>query len=359
MSEADPASGAAAVAELLSRCGMASASVEPLAGDASTRRYFRARHASGRTVVIMDCGAPLPAQDDGSSQEPFPFLRWQRFYEEEGIRVPAVLDLDRPAGLVLLEDLGDEMLQHRVERLGARACSDLYARAVAIGRTLADAGPRAFPDGHAGDDDPLVPARLALEMDLFLAHAAVVDVPPGPPLEAARRALDDASGDLTDARALLHRLCEDVHAASSGALVPCHRDYHARNLMVVPGPSGVELAVIDFQDTRRGPRAYDLASLAWDPYVELPDDLVADLVARWRPEGADEIAWQREVDLAAGQRLLKAAGSYAYLTRAQRRHEYGRWLAPALSRARQRLASWPPREELWRALESCGIALPA
>ena len=132
MSNADAAHGAAAVAELLSRCGMASASVEPLAGDASTRRYFRARDASGRTLVVMDCGTPLPAHDNGSAHEPFAFLRWQRFYEELGIRVPGVVAIDRPTGLVLLEDLGDEMLQHRVERLGSRACSDLYAPNIAV-----------------------------------------------------------------------------------------------------------------------------------------------------------------------------------------------------------------------------------
>ncbi len=49
----------------------------------------------------------------------------------------------------------------------------------------------------------------------------------------------------------------------------CHRDYHSRNLILC----GDELAVIDHQDARMGPRCYDLASLLNDSYVSLPSGL--------------------------------------------------------------------------------------
>ena len=325
-------------------------SIVPLAGDASSRRYLRAR-ADGRSVVVMDCGEPLPAMLDG--RDGFAFTRWQAFYRALGIRVPEVLAIDRGAGLVLLEDLGDELLQERVQARGAAACESLYLRAAHWASLLAVEGTRLYEPAEDPDEDPLVPARLALEMDLLLVHASRRIHAPGseslPPLRRAARSLDATSDEaLLHARVLLHRLCDDVHAAGRMAL--CHRDYHARNLIVV----GEELAVIDFQDTRRGPRAYDLASLAWDPYVTLPPGLIERLQEAWRPEGVDLGAWDLEVRLAAGQRLLKAAGSYAWLSRECGKPRYEQWLQPALSRAHERLSNWPLRDELWDALGRCG-----
>jgi aminoglycoside/choline kinase family phosphotransferase len=184
-------------------------------------------------------------------------------------------------------------------------------------------------------------------MDFFLLHAL------GLPLAEVK----EPAGAVADARSLLHRLCGDVHGTSARRpMVLCHRDYHARNLLVVSGDSGAGLAVIDFQDMRRGPRAYDLASLAWDPYVSLPDSLVGDLVETWRPEDVASGDWHAEVALAAGQRLLKAAGSYAYLARERGLPRFRRWLEPALRRAMDRLAGWEHRDELRRALLACGVA---
>ena len=58
------------------------ASLSPLAGDASTRRYHRGRLPDGDTVVVMEAG------------EPGPFARWAAFYEGLGLRVPRVLTSD-------------------------------------------------------------------------------------------------------------------------------------------------------------------------------------------------------------------------------------------------------------------------
>lgn len=342
--------------------GLAAWGIEPggahLAGDASTRRYVRGRLA-GASVVVMDCGDRIP--EAGAAGDPFPFTRWQSFYAAVGIRVPDVLAIDRVRGLVLLEDLGDELLQSRVEAAGAEACRPLYLRAAEWGTTLAREGTARFVPDAGDSDDPLGPERLALEMDLFLVHAARVALDPataeGPPLRRAAQALDGAREPLPSARALLHALCTDVHGTRPRPMVLCHRDYHARNLIVACCRDGLseDLAVIDFQDTRRGPRAYDLASLAWDPYVTLPQGLIDDLVEAWRPAGAQRTEWHEEVALTAGQRLVKAAGSYAWLGHGCGRTEYLKWFGPALSRAFERLAGWPSREDLRRRLADCGI----
>ena len=161
--------------------------VTRLAGDASTRRYFRGRR-QGESVIIMDCGAPLPAGGESA----FPFARWLREYDALGIRVPQLLGLDAERGLALLEDLGDELLQSRLERVGADACRAHYERAVEWGSRLGIEGTRRFQRDSDDSDDPLIPARLAIEMDLFLVHASGLALPEATAhLPALRRSRDE------------------------------------------------------------------------------------------------------------------------------------------------------------------------
>ena len=83
---------------------------------------------------------------------------------------------------------------------------------------------------------------------------------------------------------------------------------------------------------------------------------MARIVTAWRPNGVTRTAWSTEVALAAGQRLIKAAGSYAFLGRTQGREEYLRWFAPALRRAFEQLADWAPAAELESSLKEAGVS---
>ncbi len=49
-----------------------------------------------------------------------------------------------------------------------------------------------------------------------------------------------------------------------------HRDVQSQNIMVLPGNVP---RVIDFQGARMAPPAYDVASILWDPYHRLDDDI--------------------------------------------------------------------------------------
>ena len=84
--------------------------------------------------------------------------------------------------------------------------------------------------------------------ELELAREAVFDLHLQEPLSPAERAVHDAWADA---------LCAEL-AGHPQAL--CHRDYHGNNLF----PAAETVAAIDFQDMRRGPDAYDIASLLWE-----------------------------------------------------------------------------------------------
>src|SRR3954447_13820991 len=86
-----------AIAAFLAAHGFGGARPEPLAQDASFRRYLRLR-GGPRPAVMMD--APPP-------EDVRPFLRIGAHLASLGLSVPQVWAADEDAGLLLLEDLGD------------------------------------------------------------------------------------------------------------------------------------------------------------------------------------------------------------------------------------------------------------
>ena len=92
----------ASAPEFLARAGWGGAVITPLAGDASFRRYFRILGATGN-AVLMD--APPPHEDTR------PFLAVAEHLHRLGFAAPRILARDTDAGLVLLEDFGDDRMR--------------------------------------------------------------------------------------------------------------------------------------------------------------------------------------------------------------------------------------------------------
>jgi aminoglycoside/choline kinase family phosphotransferase len=114
--------------------------------------------------------------------------------------------------------------------------------------------------------------------------------------------------------------------------VLCHRDYHARNLMVVED----ELAVIDFQDARMGPASYDLVSLLRDSYVEHDPDFVTEMKEEFRRvSGGVDIEGQ--FDLMSLQRNLKALGTFGYQVSERKNDVYRQYVSATLKLVRDNL----------------------
>jgi aminoglycoside/choline kinase family phosphotransferase len=275
-----------------------------LAGHASLRSYWRVG-APPRTWVVMVM--PPDARPEeitrGAVPAEDPFVSVQAYLVSRGVRVPAIHGFFPPEGLMVLEDLGDEMLETRL--LAGDAPGPLYARAV---DQLARLRARAERDPDPG----CAAFQRSFDRDLYrweLDHFRewLLEAGRGARLTPAERAEMDRAFDAI----------ADALAAEPGGFT--HRDYQSRNLMVLPGG---ELAVIDFQDALLGPRAYDLVALLRDSYVELPPARVDEMVARWlaafaeaggpRPDPAE---FRRVFDLLTVQRKLKDAGRFVYIDR--------------------------------------------
>jgi hypothetical protein len=93
-----------------------------------------------------------------------------------------------------------------------------------------------------------------------------------------------------------------------------HRDFQSQNTII----RNAQAYLIDFQGMRPGLAEYDLASLIYDPYIELSHDERAELIAYYRARQlANGIVADGEFDLklclCAMQRLMQALGAYGFL----------------------------------------------
>ncbi len=276
-----------------------------LAGQASSRLYFRLHgpKGSGRSYVAMVLPPDATKSEEvssGAAPTELPFLNVHRYLARAGVPVPAIHKNALSEGVLLLEDLGDVTLELGLATQSPRELYGLAIDLLADLRVKAEAhpDPSCLAFGRAFDR-----TLYRWELDHYLEYGWTART--GAPTEAEAQTLARHFDRLADALAALPRGFT-------------HRDYQSRNLMLAPRG----LVVIDFQDALLGPRQYDLVALLRDSYVELPDDLVDELLARYiaRVEGQtheriDAAAFRQVFDLLTVQRKLKDGGRFEFIAR--------------------------------------------
>src|SRR5215210_2303645 len=252
----------------LAAAGFPGCEPRPLPGDVSPRRYTRLVGTDGGSAIL----ATYPPEIRGTCTR---FLRTTALLEPAGVPVPRVLASSCDEGWMLVEDLGPETL---AEWGRGRPWSELqpyFERALGlvdrIGRIPVESVEGLNP--RLGGE--LLRKELAQTWDLYLEPRALTGG------ERLTRALGTA----------LDAICANLDAETP---VSCHRDFMVRNLM----PVSDGLVVLDHQDLRLGPPAYDLASLLNDTLFP-PFEVEEVLLAR---ATFDRISYHR----AAAQRTLKA-----------------------------------------------------
>jgi aminoglycoside/choline kinase family phosphotransferase len=123
------------------------------------------------------------------------------------------------------------------------------------------------------------------------------------------------------ARAALQPLLE-AHARPEDVVVL--RDYHAENLLALPGRSGAaRTGVLDFQDALIGHSAYDLVSLCRDPRRDLhPGTEAACLAAYIDATDTDRAGFETAYALLGVQRNLRILGIFARLAQRDGKPRY-------------------------------------
>jgi aminoglycoside/choline kinase family phosphotransferase len=113
------------------------------------------------------------------------------------------------------------------------------------------------------------------------------------------------------------------------------------------------------QDARLGPCQYDLASLLYDAYVELPADLRQELLAYYLGQKAatdgpplDPAAFGQVFAYTCLRRHLKALGTFAFQTVSRHTRRYVAAMPPTLGYLRDNLARHPELRPLRDLLEA-------
>ena len=321
-------------------------SLSPLAGDASSRRYYRALldgPRAPRSAIIMELqgsSLPLSSEELAIFHEPpkeLPFLNLHRFLNRLGVRIPALYGHWVEEGILLLEDLGDRCLWDSVQGLSPAEIIRWYEKAIDQLLLIQVAGTRAKDDSCVAFKQRFDFRLYMWEFDHFLEYG--LEKRPGGKISPAEREL-------------LARSFEDISRRLESQ-PPClnHRDYHSWNLMVLNG----EVAVIDFQDALLAPPQYDLASLLNDRETDRiiqPD--MEDRLIRYYLQKRDEAGEERVnrddfLDiyiLSAVQRDLKVVGRFHYLDLIKGKPGYKKYLPPTLKRLKRNLLRAPHLEKL-------------
>jgi len=279
-----------------------------LAGDASTRKYYR--------IVFENQSRVLMSWEPFQDPENYPFLNVLQHFAKVDVRVPKVEGLAPELGVVLLEDLGDLTLERKFwENQDQKLTFPFYQQAVdeIIKIHFLASKPVAKPS--VCQQIQFDTAKFMWEMNYAREHFLE---------KVGGIQLNDKDQKILQDEFL--RVCETLDKQPKFV---CHRDYHSRNLMLKHG----RIYVIDFQDARLGPIQYDLVSLVHDSYVNLSpesiDAIKQDYVDKAKhngPKGVIRPDFEEMFKLQIIQRCFKACGSFSSFYNARNDTRYLKYI---------------------------------
>ena len=253
--------------------------------DASFRRYFRIERDNA-SFIAMDA----PPEKENCE----PFIRLAKHLAAGDVHAPKIIEANLEQGFLLLEDLGNQTFLNAQQKNFTiqhyKNAIDVLINIQALETTSAN-----IP----AYDSALLNAEMQLLIDWYL-----------PTLSAECHAQLQTIFTLLSNNAL------------STEQVFVHRDYHARNLMLLEKD---ELGVIDFQDAVIGSNTYDLASLLKDAYFEIKPAQMQALLAYFYQQAdikVDITEFEKQFNLMGLQRHLKILGIFKRLSIRDGKHQY-------------------------------------
>lgn len=286
---------AAYIEQLYGKCEL-----QALNGDASLRRYFRFPFG-----IAVD--AP-PA-----SQKNHEFIAIDNALLKVGLCVPRIYHSDLQQGFMVLEDLGDKTFQNALNPV---SMEDLYLKACDLLMPLS-----------AVKVELLNFDRNFIDMELGIFKEWMLD-------KTLHLSLNN------DEHNNLNKCFDYIKdRLQKSEYIPMHRDFHCRNLMIYKD----NLYIIDFQDMVKGPIGYDLASLVYDCYLNLQEDLIARIINRaylgYRQLGflqkLSEAEFKQQLSIISLERHLKVLGIFRRLYMRDGKSAYLQYLPRVLAYAQK------------------------
>lgn len=291
-----------------------------LAGDASTRKYYRIIQGD-QTFVLMKW--------EPFDSEKYPFLSVLKHFDKSEVNVPKVISMSASDGLVLLEDLGDLTLERKFWEQQDPENSLAYYKLAIDEITKIHYKSTNLKQPCTAFDIEFNTEKFVWEMNYGKDNliSGVLDFK-----------LNDMQNK--ELGRIFTKISEILHKEPKFI---SHRDYHSRNLMI----KWDTLYVIDFQDARMGPIQYDLVSLIKDSYVDISESY-AEKILKYYFEQAEKYNRRFDSDkfryiyeLQSIQRCFKACGSFASFFHQRQDRRYLKYLSPTLRKVFKSLTQFP------------------
>jgi len=273
------------------RLDVAEIKISPIQKGGSDRKFYRIRCSAEQALILVKYNL--------EREENRHYVPIANFLGTHGIRVPEIYFHDPDEGLIWLEDLGEcDIYSYRQESWLVRRA--FYESALDQIATL-----HALPESVCVEMKEHLPAEFDAglyrwEQNYFfkncLGRYFKIDKVKLAPVAA------------------LPALQEIAQLLASFPRVLVHRDFQSQNIIMRNG----QAYLIDFQGMRPGLPYYDLASLLYDPYVDLAEAERTELIAYYRSRQLENgITIDGDFDLklrlCAMQRLMQALGAYGFL----------------------------------------------
>lgn len=289
--------------------------ISKLAGDASTRKYFRVCDSVSSFVCCLD------RPTDGESSD---FIKVSKFLSEMGVGIPEIFVSYPEKGFILQEDLGDDMLVNYLSKdYDEIAIENWYKKSIDVILRLQNIPKK---------DVPKFITRRKFDKDKYKFEFGVTTE------YFLKKYLNfTIEGKLRES----YNGCLDyiIEKIMHNDYTLVHRDYHSRNIMI----KNDVLKIIDYQDIMLGSKYYDLVSLLEDSYFPLKDITKHKLIKYFKDAtgdktGDDEMILQ--YDLNAIQRVYKALGSFTYIYDTREDDRYLKYVGVGFSRLTQLLEKY-------------------
>ena len=259
--------------------------IAPIEKGGSDRKFYRIRCSSEQSLILVKYNL--------EREENRHYVEIAQFLETHGIHAPRIYYHDTDEGLIWLEDLGErDLFSYRDEPWLVRRA--FYDSALDEVRKLHD-----------------LPESICIEMRQHLPaefNAALYRWEQSYFFENCLGRYFQIEPARLERLAALPALSEIAQRLAQLPRVLVHRDFQSQNILV----RNSQAYLIDFQGMRPGLPQYDLASLFYDPYVDLSEAERDELLEHYCGDkpGADFLETLR---LCAMQRLMQALGAYGFL----------------------------------------------
>ena len=301
--------------------------IKPIEKGGSDRKFYRIQSAPGQTLILVKYNLE---REENRHYAPI-----ATFLDAHRIRVPKIYFHDPAEGLIWIEDLGEnDLYSYRHESwLARRAFYESALDQIAALHRL--------PESVCVEMKEHLPAEFDAALYLWEQNYF---------FENCLGRYFKIDNVKVAALATLPTLQEVAERLARLPRVLVHRDFQSQNIIIRNG----QAYLIDFQGMRPGLAEYDLASLLYDPYVDLTEAERAELIAYYREQQIKNgMTINGEFDsklrLCAMQRLMQALGAYSFLGLVKGHRHFLKHLPAAMKSLRSiaaKIGNIEPLEEL-------------